>query len=93
MEYLLGELVGDLLAGLFFSRKSRRTTARHKVLHALRLSRRRHLTQESQDYAQRWLAIGSRHIDLFRLHRHQGRIQAALKRIQPVATGRAGDPA
>jgi hypothetical protein len=92
VEYLLGELVGDLLAGLFFSRKSRRTTARHHVLHALRLSRRR-VSQESQDYAQRWLAIGSRHIDLFRLHRHQGRIQAALKRIQPVATGRAGDPA
>lgn len=83
MEYLFGELIGDLLGGLFLSRSlDRRTTARHNVLHALRLSRRRRLTADQHTYAQRWLDIGARHINLFRLRRHQGRIRVALSRIQ-----------
>jgi hypothetical protein len=88
LEYFFGELVGDLLAGLFFTRSlDRRTTARHHVLHAVRLSRRRRrLTGEQHAYAQHWLAAGSRHIDLFRLGRHRRRVLAALKRIQLIKT-------
>ncbi|HEX9229913.1 MAG TPA: hypothetical protein VF885_25220 [Arthrobacter sp.] len=86
MEYFFGELLGNLLGGLFLSRSlDRRTTARHNVLHALRLSRHRRLTADQHTYARRWLIIGARHINLFRLRRHQGRIEAALSRIQTSA--------
>lgn len=85
MEYLFGELIGNLLASLFtFGRRRKHATPRDQVLHALRLTRRGVLTGERREYAQRWLIIGARHIDLFRLNRHQGRILTALDRIQPV---------
>lgn len=88
MEYFFGELIGDLFAGLFLSRAyDRRTTARHHVLHALRLSRRRRLSDAQHTYVRSWLARGGRHIELFRLNRHEGRIQAALSRIQPNTAG------
>jgi hypothetical protein len=85
VEYLFGELIGNLLAGLFMGRPFvRRTTARDKVLHAVRLSRRRNLTGEQHAFAARWLTIGSRHIDWFRLGRHQRRISAGLGRLRNV---------
>ena len=89
MEYFFGELIGNLLAGMSLSRRNRHATARDKVLHALRLSRLGRLTPERHEFAQRWLTIGARHIDLFRLTRHQEHIQAALARIQVSAANPA----
>ncbi len=84
MEYLFGELIGDLLAGLFLGRSfDRRTTVRDKVLHALRLSRRRNLTVSQDAFAVHWLTIGARHVSLLRLVRHQRRIVASLSRLRP----------
>lgn len=82
MEYLFGELVGDLLASLVLFRDGRRSTGRDKVLHAVRLSRRGRLSRERHEYAQRWLTIGASHIEMFRLNSHEARIAAALDRIQ-----------
>jgi hypothetical protein len=82
LEYLFGELIANLLASLFPSRRGRHATPRDQVLHAVRLSRRGRLSAESHEYAQRWLITGSRHIDLFRLRRYQGRVLAELDRVQ-----------
>lgn len=82
MEYVLGEFIGDLIAGALLSIFSRRTTARHRVLHAVRLSRRRNLTTDQRAFAVRWLSAGTRHAGLMRLERHRPRIIAGLNRVQ-----------
>jgi hypothetical protein len=85
MEYLVAELIGDLLTGLFLGRSfDRRTSARHHVLHAARLARRQRLTSDQHAYAVRWLSAGVRHLELFRLGRHRRLITAALVRVQPA---------